>query len=519
MRCWPLLLLLICTSCINSNEFGVDRVLSQPTIDVPLIHGELNLKDLLTDADTAHFKTDEDGLIYMSYSDELISKDVRDLFDIPDLVVTRSFVLPGLVLPPHNKDIRSDSIQSVIEFNLSPEKLNEIALSSGQVNYSVSMTPSASKADYEVHLVLDNYKSRTRNKSLNTVITNSGSIDISDYTLFLNQNKFNLKLVLVFGKSNSGTTIAPGTAVNVKLSFQKFNFNYIKGFFGQQVTSLDPQSAELGIFDRDVFAGADVSFAKPRVSVTLYNQNGVPCTVHFKKLEARKDDEDPIAIILSPPNPVSIQYPTVMGNTKVTDISVANVNQILNYAPSQIFYDADVYINEGITSGENFVMDTSTMKVRLNVDVPLWGNATGILLQDTLGIDLTDAETSEIEKAVLKLKLLNEFPLDGNIQFVLADENYLPIATLLTPDQTNVIKGSTVNEDGELVEPGEYSRNIVLDKSKIENLFMTKNLIIVANLQTSRRDGEAADVKVNVDYGLTVQAGIEASMKLEIDNK
>lgn len=506
----------LCASCINSSEFEIQSVLSQPTVQLPFLNGQLKLNDILNDADSAHFKVDADGLVYLSYTDELLSKDVRDLFNIPDLAVNRSFVLPGMTIPPHNKDIRSDSIQSVVAFNLDPEKLSEIALRQGQISYSVSMTPS-SGVNYEVHLVLDGYRSTATNKTLNEVLGTSGVIDISNYVLTLNQNKFNLKLVLVFKKSNSTTRIAPATAVNVKLNFESFKFDYIKGFLGQQKATLPAQTINLGIFNNKLFGDADVSFADPRVNITVYNENGVPCTVHFNKLEARKSNENPLSVTLNPANPVSVQYPTQLGDTKTTTISVVNVRELINYAPSEIYYEADVRINEGLTSGSNFVMDTSSMKVKLNVDVPLWGYANGIVLQDTLAVNLDNAQSSTIESATLKLHLTNEFPLDGNLQLVLTDDKYVPITTLLLPDQTNIIKGSTVDAAGELLEPGEYSGDIVLDKEKIGDLFSTKNVIVMVTLQTSRRDGSVTDVKINADYDLTVQAGIAASMKLTLD--
>lgn len=517
MRSWlysPLLgIALLCGSCINQSDFEVDSVTLNPTLSLPLIHGQLTLSDILNDQDSTHLKTNEDGLLYITYSDDLLSEDVRNLFDLPDLNVAKSFVMPGAVIPPHSKDIRTDSISSQITFPLDPEVLSEIGLSGGKISYSVDLTPS-SNLDYEVVLVLNGFKSRTDNKTLNTVITNTGELDISDYTITLNNNKFDLKLVLILKKSNSVTTIAPATAVNVNLKFEDLEFDYIKGFFGEQETSMPPKSVELGFFDGDLFSDADISFAEPKVSLTIYNENGVPCTVHFTKLEARKNGAAPLAVTLNPANPVSIAFPTVMGTTQTTTVNVANVADIMSYAPSEMFYQADVHINEGLTSGNNFMIDSSAMKVRLNIEVPLWGSATGIVLQDTLDVDLESVESSEVNSASLKLEIFNQIPLDGNLQFVLADENYSPLGTLLLADQTNIIKGSTIGPDGELEAAGEYSETIELEQSRIENLFKAKHLILMANLGTSEAP---TDVKFLANYGMSIKATVLTSLKLSVE--
>jgi hypothetical protein len=521
MRFWLYSVLLgftlLCVSCLDKSDYDIDSVSLNPSVALPLVNGQLQITDILNDDDSTHVKTDADGLLYISYDQALASQDIRKLFSIPSKSVAKSFILPGAVVPPHTKDIRSDSIISTVDFGMSPEKLNEIALNSGNVSFSTSLLPQSSQLDYEVYLVLSGFKSRTTGNVLNTVIKGSGNIDLSDYTLTLNDNKFDLKLVLVFKKTSSSTTIAPATSVNVQLQFGNLKFIYIKGFLGDQVTSLDPQTIDMGIFDGSIFEEAQLSLAEPTVTLTVVNGNGVPVSANFVKLEARKPGANPLPILINPANPVALNYPTVPGETKSTTVTVTNVKDLLDYAPSQIYYQADARINAGLVSGNNFVFDTSQMKVNFHVEVPLWGSASGIVLQDTLDVDLESTENSQVTEASLKLKLTNEFPLDGDIQFVLTDEHYVPISSLLTQDQMHLIKGSTVDAKGELQSVGSYDNIIALDKGNIDNLFKAKHLILVAGLQTSRNtQGAAQDVKFKAGYSLSVEAGILATLKLNV---
>lgn len=508
---------LLCISCIDESDYELDGISLNPTLALPLVTGNLTIGDMVSDKDTTHFKTDSDGLMYLAYEDDFVSQDIRDLFNIPEVNVNRSFVMPGLVVPPHNADIRTDSITSIIDFGMSPEKLNEIFLESGRITFNTALNPSSSNLNYEVIVSLPGFKSQS-NQPLNRTIKGPGDIDLSNYKLTLTDNKFELKLVLVFKKTSSTTTISPATSVNVQLSFGDFRFIHLKGFMGDQTTSLDAQSMDLGAFSGDLFKDADVSLAQPKVSFNVSNGNGIPCTANFIKLEARKTGASPMTIVLDPPNPASLAFPAVMGESKETIINVVNVKQLLDYRPTEIFYQADARINSGLTSGNNFLLDSSRLKVKLNVEVPLWGSASGIVLKDTLDVDLENAESSEIISASLKLKLINQFPLDGDVQFILMDANYETIGALLLPNQTHIIKGSIVDSDGELQAAGAYLGTIDLDDAQLKKLFEAKHIVLTATLQTSRNSaGEATDVKFMADYFLAIEAGILANLKLNIE--
>ncbi|HZY81723.1 MAG TPA: hypothetical protein VFE50_19505 [Cyclobacteriaceae bacterium] len=509
---------LLCISCIDQSDYELDGISLNPTLALPLVHGELTIADLLRDKDSTHFRTYDDGLLYIYYEDQFSSQGIRDLFSIPNLNINRSFVMPGITVPAHSKDIRSDSINSVVDFGMSPEKLSEVDLNAGGITYTTTLTPSSSRLDYEVAVSIPAFKNRTTGKSLAATIRGNGTIDLSEYRLSLTDNKFDLKLVLIFKKTNSNTVIAPATSVNVAFNFGGLKFNYIKGFLGDQTTSLDAQTLDLGAFDGDIFKDAAISLAQPKVSITVFNGNGLPVDANFVKLEARKPGADPILVVVNPANPVGLAYPTELGKVKETTISVVNVKQLIDYAPTEIYYQADARINKGLTSGNNFVLDSSRLKLKLNVEVPLWGSATGVVLKDTLDLNFDNTETSEITSASLKLKLINQFPLDGNLQFILTDQNFQPIGTLLNAEQTHVIQGSTVDSDGEMQSAGTFNGSIDLDKENLDNIFKAKHIIIAAALQTSRNAaGSATDVKFLADYFLSIEAGIVANLKLNIE--
>jgi len=151
------------------------------------------------------------------------------------------------------------------------------------------------------------------------------------------------------------------------------------------------------------------------------------------------------------------------------------------------------------------------------VEVPLYGHASNIIVRDTVAVDWSDVDQSQIDDATFKIKLVNQLPLDGHVQFFLTDRSYQVIGTLLNDNQTNIITGSTVNAAGELQAAGVYDQSIELDKEKIDRIFEAKHIIVSAVFSTSRSAGGGLpDVKFKASYTLSVTAGVLANLKLNV---
>ncbi len=503
------------SACIDVSDYKLDEVALSPSLALPLVQGEVSISDLIGDANSANVKIDSDGLVYLSYENELISQGIEELFEIPDLSINRSFIMPGGTLPVSNRAVRMDSLQQEIDLNLSPEQLDELGLKQGQLSFSTSVVPANPQLDYEIIVSLPGFINRNTNQPINLAARGNGTVSLNDYTVLLNDNKFTLKLVLVIRSRANPITVAPGTSVNIQLQFQSLDFQYIRGFFGFQTATMPAETIDMDVFE-DAFGEAEVSLAAPKLELTVVNEYGVPVVIDFLELEARKPGGS-LEVITNPGSPVLLASPAVLGESASTVINIVNVKQLLDFAPSQFFYRAEARINQGVVSGVNFLADTSKMKVRMNVEVPLYGHASNIMVRDTVEVDWSDVDQSQIENATFKIKLVNQLPLDGHVQFFLTDRSYQVIGTLLNDNQTNIITGSTVNAAGELQAAGVYDQSIELDKEKIDRIFEAKYIIVSAVFSTSRSTGGALpDVKFKADYTLSVTAGVLANLKLNV---
>lgn len=501
-------------ACIDSSQYEIDQLEANPDLSIPLGFGSLAIQDFINDSQSQYIKVAPDGLLFLQYTEELRSSDIRNLFDIPTKNINRSFVLPRGTYPANNRDIRLDSITEIVDLNLAPERLSEILLKTGRFEYQTSSTPGNSGISFVVQATLPDIAKS--NVPVNVSISNAGSgvVDLTDHTMKLNQNRFTLKLVLILRSRTQPVTLGSNLSINFRAVFQSLNFRWIKGFFGDQSASLPEEQLGIGAFGNSLL-GASVSFAEPKVELIVTNEYSVPARVDFIKLEARKGNQA-LPIQLSPANPVSINFPLVPGGSAVTNTTITNTKALLDFAPTSFYYKANARINAGITAGSNFLTDTSKLKVRLNVEVPLYGRATNVQMMDTLDIDLADLSASKFDSTYFRIQAVNELPLAAALQFYFTGTNLVPFDSLFTAPQL-FVNASTVNAAGDLLAAGQINRRIPIPTAKINQLLNAKKIIIRAVLNTSRNSaGNPPDVKFRSNYRLQLNLGLQSKLKLNV---
>lgn len=504
-------------SCtVNSSDYNVKGLEASPTMAVPLAYGNLSISDLLKKQDSSYIKTKSDGLVYLSYDQLLKSQDIRNLITIPNInnFNTPLAVPPG-TYPPAPNDIVSTTITKAVNMGITPEALTEISFKSGALSYSMSMTPNNPNFKYAALISIPEFVSKTNGAPLSQEVSGTGSIQLSNYIFkSATANKFNLTLTLIIKKTTNTVVIGAGTSINVSVGFAGMDFDYIKGFFGDQTVTTTPQTLDIQAFGTTLSNGATVSFAQPVVNLNVINDYGVPLEVNFLKLEARKQGSS-LAMQTNPASPISINQPTTLGTSANTTVTVSNVQALVNFAPTQFYYQATGRINKGLLTGSDFMADTSKMRVQLHVEIPLYGKASNIVLADTVDLSLSNVDQSKVETAALKALVTNELPLDAFIQFYLTDQNYHVLDSLLSPTQTNLVKGSSVTSSGDLQTAGVYDQLINLDPAKVQKIFSSKKIIVKAKMNTSKdASGNQVDVKFKSSYKIDIKLGLQVKLKL-----
>jgi hypothetical protein len=499
----------------NADEYEIKSLKSNPELALPLAVANLTIEDLLDQTDSTYVHVYEDGLVYLGFSDIVTTHDIRNLVHIPNLGVIRVLNIPAATYPPSNTDVESTVSTSIIDMGISPEKLTEIVFKTGTLNYVI--TTNNNSLPFAVKARIVEYKKETGDSFLEPGLTGSGALPIDDYTFqSATPNKFTLELTLIIKAHPNTVIIPPGSSVSVQINYSNVDFESIKGFFDDQIADPGPQTINVSTFGEFRDFG-DVSFADPKIYLDVITDYVVPLEVTFTTFEARKDNIN-IPVLLDKPNPISIDQPLTLGSQKTTRVSVTNASELIAFDPTHFYFDVSGHINNGLTSGVNYMADTSQMRVRMSIELPLYGKASDIILSDTSSLDLRDLNETEIENASLNIMGVNELPLDAYIQVYLLDRNDQVLTVLIEPSQTYIVKGSQVDADGEPIAFPIINKTIDLSSDKLKKLFEADKFVLVATLNTSKNDaGTQVNVKFKSDLKIQMRAKLNAKLKVKVD--
>lgn len=508
---------LIVSSCIDESQYDIRQVAFSPTLAFPVAFGYMGIVDMLSSRDSAYIRAYPDSLLYLYYAKTLGSTDIRDRFQLPDNNTSNYFDLPAGTLPASANTTVIGTINKQIDLGLTPALLTEILLKGGTLNHSVTLTKTTTPANLPVEATvtfLDIKHKTTQQPLVITQGNGSNSTSLVDYVISTVNNQFPVKIDFVI-KPHPTTSIAPNTKADVHLGFSGMQFAYIKGFLGDQAISLPPQSLDISVFSK-LLQGAAVSFVQPNLTLRAVNDYGVPCEVNFSVLRAAKGATT-LAIQISPSNPVTINAPATLGTSATTNISITNQQAVINFGPDKLEYTASARINKGLSSGTNFLADTSKLRVSMITEIPLYGKLSGITVTDTLDVhDLGELKKADVLNSSLKVSAQNELPLDAFVQIYFMDASYVIQDSLFSTNQTYLVKASEVTPAGDLQHAGVTDLKFGLEPAKLTKLFDAHFLFIKARMSSAKdSNGAQLNVKFRSSYRLKLNVGILAQINVK----
>lgn len=514
-------------SCVDMDEFDkIAEVRWDPKYAVPLVNGSLGIEHLLNEEDSSALYEYDDGLYYLVYENELESREISDLVVIPDKSLTRSYQKATEVIIPANDRHLLYEKEEVLELNMSPEEISKIGFKAGILKYYFSTSVDAVMVikvtlptlikqqvpfQFQFTKTGGSYQDHQGMESLIGYIA-----DLS--TLSPAYNRIPIKIEVVIESNSQPVTISTADYVNFQFDFLNMDYKYTEGYFGRQEVSIPAKTVKVGPFGK-TFDEAELSVRNARIDLIVINEYGIPGQITINNFEARKSGGESIRILTDPASPVIIKSPVNIDEPVKTLIGITNSEDVFNIQPDEFYYNISALINPADLRKTNFMMDTSKLKLNLRTEIPLYGTARNIVLEDTLEFSLADdIEGSEVQEALMKIKIVNEFPLDAMVQVYFTDQNFNVTDSLLLNEQKNIIVASQVDNQGELIpgRAGVYDEIITISNQTFENLLDADNLIIYAELNTARVQDQYPDVKIKSDYQLSIDLGIQTHLNLSL---
>ncbi|MEM9824611.1 MAG: hypothetical protein AAF985_26220, partial [Bacteroidota bacterium] len=293
-----------------------------------------------------------------------------------------------------------------------------------------------------------------------------------------------------------------------------WRYAYLQGVWTKEEFGLEKDTLDIDVFE-EKFDG-EVSFADPKLMVTLENSFGFPVMAKINTLQMI-DEFGQVLELESTlfAQGLHLDYPS-MGQTNQSrtttitfDRTNSNIVELLNSQPQQIIYDFAVVINsEEDTSTPGFITDDSKVKVSIRTEVPVYGTLANLSVENVVDNDLNDTE--EVESIELKLITDNGLPLNLDLQFHFLDQDQNVIGSLFESD-IHPLNAASVDGDGNVSQSSRMVTTIPISPTQMTMLKASQKLMMVAGISTSN-DG-TAPVRMNRNQNLEVQLGAIVKVK------
>jgi len=518
----------ITVGCYKKDFDKLKLANATPEYLYPLIDAELSLKDIIDpNKKQLNITENSDGFYTFIYYQDLYTQFITDLLKITDIVLTQSVSLTNgeiTSLPTAGTVVHSFT-KSITLSTTHGEKLKTIIVKSGTLPLTVSST---FKHNVQVVLTFPYVKKNsialTKTINLNYVsgngaVVSTTSVDLAGYTIDFAENNTKVNTLTCTGSLTvtykSGNSITTAQKLDLNTGISNVAYSYVEGYIGQYAFTVPQDSVAIDIFD-NAYIGK-VFFTDPKVRAIITNSVGASSTVKMNKLIAQSNITGNTNITGSVINTnIPILYPSLaqIGQSQTTTIQLdktnSNVQTVFNPAPNKIIYQMSGAINPAGESA-NFVTDSSHVKIRGEVEIPMEGKITQFVLLDTInGISYPDViniggKTVKVLSAGINIALSNGFPMNTSIQMYFLDNANVVLDSLFK--SPHLITSAAVDAAGKVTIPSDVFIQEIYDEARYNRITSSTKAVIYAYFSSANNG--TIPVKIYSSYKLKSNISID----------
>ena len=502
----PAVVLLAFTACQRFDELeGLDSAQYDAEYALPLLNTSLSIKDALEKfEDLSTIIIDPDGVIHFTYSGDVITQSSDTIFK------KINETLSGVPIP-----ITSKRMALQLEF---PDGISfdRLLFKKGILRWTFQhkhpdpvqfqMTlPQVSKDGQPLTLTgsLPGYSGSGTAPTYLLGVLNPTALD--GYEVVPDPVTDSVYVEYELLRSNG----QPDTATFVGITFDSLRFSYMEGYLGIQEHKGGRDTILIDFFDN--WVRGDIYFEDPTVVFNIENSFGIPTESRVKVFEVFTVQGDILPLESQyVTDGIAFPYPSIdeVGVIKrenfVFNKQNSNIDVILGAGPLAIDYDVDAITNpDSNTNIRGFITDSSYYKVRVEVDLPLYGRSFDFVGRDTFNIEFNNYEN--VRNAEFKLVTVNGLPLDVAVQGYFLDESGTVLDSLFESRQ-RVIESAAVNSNGVSISPTEDVTFIDYPDARFDRIRTSKRIAIVAAFSTINEGQQS--VKILADQAVQVKLGV-----------
>lgn len=541
-----LLLMLLGTvvvSCVKEKyDFSKTAVHGwSPYVAAPLVNSTLTIKDILVKADKeGAIQVDANGFCTLVYRGNLFTDQAGNFINVPNQNFSSiNYNFSNTVsLATFNGAANGTSFGLYTlnnTYSLSTTyQIDSIYLKTGTqlaISYNNNFP-----ADIELTVNSVSLKDKNNGNPFTqtfTISANSAStqmFDLGNYILNLNdgmgnRNKFFIEYKAKLTKTGSANG---SEKLAITPSINNIKFSTFIGYVGNITGGIAPyqDTVSISLFkNADALFGGIFSLVNPSIKAVVTNYLGCNVRLDFIRLDAYTPDANNVntnfnTLIGTPTTQnILINKATNFTTPGITNVNINSTNTpsvvpFVNSMPKNVIYKVNAQTNPGTFSYvRNFFTDTSIIKVDFDLILPLYGRANSFTLRDTQKVNMKGIE--QLNSITVRTYFDNQFPIDIDMELVYVDSLYRPLVTLV-PSGTIVMRGATVNANGELVSSSIQKSDITLNRYNIEKLKDVRYLLITGKASTTNQG--TVNVKIYDFYKLNVRLGIQVQPNISLSS-
>ncbi len=503
-------LALLLTSCSQFDDFdnikGVDY---DAEYAIPLVNTSTSVGDLLENfEENSSLVIDPDGLIRFQYSGDVLTETSENVFAAINETLVQGGIIP----------LTSDTTPLPFEFP-SGLDVDRLDLKTGKFTYAFQSTNPE-----PINVVLT-IPGATKNGNILkfeftiAAYSGSGSASLATNGLFpaslegyalVPEDNGNINIIYEATLPN-GDTVTPDVG---GILIEGLSFYYAEGYLGQDVYEGTRDTIVIDFFEN--WSRGDIYFADPRITVNFENSFGVPTRSQVDVFDIFTVREEVLPLESEfIDNGIDFPYPQLdeVGQVKYKSFTFdkenSNIDVVLGAGPLAIDYEVDASINPDMdTNIRGFITDSSYYKVRVDVDLPLYGWAFDFLTQDTF--ELSFDKYDQVDEAEFKIVTENDMPLGVDIQGYFLDENGTVLDSLLDSRQ-RLVSPAGVDSEGVANATATETTYVPFPRERFDKILPTQKLILVAAFSSTNAPDEYVKILANQDVRIRIGAKFKVS--------
>lgn len=521
------------TACLKEEDIrhlgNINLPSWNPTIAAPIGGVTLTLSDLLDRAgDINMLHEDPDGFLRIYHRSTLLSEYAGELitFGRQELDTTVQIFFP-IFLPS------GDSLTFSYSFHQTFNNVENDVVDSIRFKQGIFSLELESMMNHDAKIILTCPYITKNNVPLKIIadldykgvlpVTATAQFSLDGYSFVFDhagtQNNLGFYVdARVYGDQNPGAGPFP-----LKISVSQDQLAY-RALFGQIKTrtmALLSDTIRISFFENGL--GGNFHINDPRIGIYFANSFGIPIAITLDPLKGHSDLNPPYDVQLSGsglPVPFNLNSPTIaqigqkVSSSIVLNKQNSNIDDFINLLPQKVIYGVEGTINPSGATPGNFVLDTSSFTVDIELEIPLEGYASGFSLGDTIEFSF-DEDLEMVEWILFRVNAESTFPVEASIQVVFLDSLFNVLDSLF--DQSTVIVPGAIPGPPpgyKPLSPTYRSFDIKADSAKLRKLSGISRYMLLAGRINTAGGGNQV-VRIYSDNYLKLDIGVQGKLNIK----